>query len=526
MDSFLFLCGECGEKIFRERFPLPLPPAEPYVLEGYTLDNAWGKAYLIPCPGARIAGFRCPAEERLLWAMDQWKGVPLLRRERLEEGELFVYFLNGSQPPPSAQVPNLAQALENFQRQYTDNELGRCDLHFMYPCSFEACPEEQFDSDLGDDVTRRFIRHLEQVGREEFNSSYLWLEHRALGVYPISISLRDSGTAQDTQMGFLYLSRHGLTRSGSINLVIPNTSVSALWLLDRFCGDLLKIWAGARLRPFTDWLSERWGVTLFGTPRAVLFAYDPLDRDQILRCLAMEAEPIGKLIGPTLREYAGDNIAQYDVAEVYVAPNCLVEIERTCIPDLSERLSFECIEIYFVELLLLQTASVRRICQKVLDYMNSDEVLSGEKNYEQLLALSNEMSTAILFFDYNYFHYPTVSLACQKISKRFGMEAELEKYKEYRAILEQMIDLANEERNKIESDNMNLLLLVLTLVQVLPTLIETIHMTLTGAWTASILLSWGVSIGVCLALCGAFSLYKRHQVSRAKRRHRRSNGTS
>ena len=526
MDRFLFLYGECGEKIFGELFPLPLPPTEPYVLEGYTTDSIRGKAYLVPSPGARIAGFLCPVEDPLLWAMDQWKCVPLLRREEVEETGIFAYFLNGTQPYPSAQASNLEEDLAVFRRQYTGNELGRCDLHFMYPCSFEAIPEEWFENIPEDEITLRFIKHLEQVGREEFSGSYLLLEHRPLGIYPISVSLGEDETLPDTQMGFLYFSRHRLTQSGSINLVIPNTSVSALWLLDRFCGNTLHIQDEGRLQNFTDWLQERWGVTLFGTPRAVLFAYDHLDRYQILKCLAMEAEPIEKLIGPTLQEYAAYNIAQYDVAEVYASPKCLVEVERNCIPNLTERLNFECIEIYFVELLLLQTASVRRVCQKVLDYMNSDEVLSGEKNYNQLLALSNEMSTAILFFDYNHFLYPTVSLACQKISKRFGMEAELEKYKEYRTILEQMIDLANEERNKIENDSMNLLLLILTLVQVLPTLIETFHMTLTGAWTPSIILSWGLSIGTCLVLCGAFSLYKRYQVSRAKRLRRRRNGVS
>ena len=68
---------------------------------------------------------------------------------------------------------------------------------------------------------------------------------------------------------------------------------------------------------------------------------------------------------------------------------------------------------------------------------------------------------------------------------------------------------------------MNLLLLILTVVQVLPTLIETFAMLLTGQWSLTILSSWALSIGICVALCGLFELYKRRQVQSASRRHKR-----
>lgn len=68
---------------------------------------------------------------------------------------------------------------------------------------------------------------------------------------------------------------------------------------------------------------------------------------------------------------------------------------------------------------------------------------------------------------------------------------------------------------------MNLLLLILTVVQVLPTLIETFVMLLTDQWSSTILGSWALSIGVCAALCGLFDLYKRRQVRRARQRHKR-----
>lgn len=535
-ENYLFLCGECCDKTFLHRFPVPLAPAGVYTLKNYALRSVLGRSFLVRQEGEEIAGLLCPADDSLMWVMDQWKGIPLLRREQVEglpeESGLFAYFLNAVLPPEQeAGGLSLEKALDIFCSQFAENKFGKCDVHLMFPCSFEETQEELFDAMPADAVTDGLIQNLERVSQEEFcpddfsreesDERYLKLEHRALGVYAISIGPPDGEPEARLQQGFLYFSRHRATQCGCINLVFPGTAVSALQIINYFCGNMLYIPDGGELRPLLPWLARRWKVQFYGTPRAVLFAFNPLTEYQILQCLALESDPMGTLIGPTLREYAADNIAQYDVAQVYVSPKCLVEVERSCKTELAERLALESIEIFFVELLLLQNASTRRICQKVLDYMNSEEALSGEKNYDRLIALSNEMSSAILFFDYNYFLFPTVSIACQKISRRFGMDVELEKYREYRAILEQMIDLAHEEREKIENDNMNLLLLILTMVQVLPTLIETFTILLTGQWSFTILSSWALSIGVCVALCSLFGLYKRRQVRRASRRHKR-----
>lgn len=544
-NGYLFLCGECAGESFLRRFPVPLAPTGTYTLKNYALRTVQGRSFLVPQRGEETTGLLCPAGDSLLWTMDQWKEVPLLCRRQVEGdglpegGRLFAYFLNTTIPPEEDGGTSLEQELDTFHRQFESNILGKCDVHLMFPCSFEHAPEALFDGVPADEVTAQFIRDLEKVSQEEFcpddfsqednAERYLKLEHRALGVYTFSITFVDDSPAEapddrpkkSRQQGFLYFSRHKATQCGSINLVFPSTSASALQILNDFCGNLLCLSDAGQDRPLLPWLVKCWQVQFFGTPRAVLFAFNPLTEYQILQCLALESVPMGTLIGPTLRTYAADNIAQYDVAEVYVSPKCLVEVEHACETELAQRLAWESIEIFFVELLLLQNASTRRVCQKVLDYMNSEEALSGEKNYDRLIALSNEMSSAILFFDYNYFLFPTVSIACQKISKRFGMDAELEKYQEYRAILEQMIDLAHEEREKIENDNMNLLLLILTVVQVLPTLIETFAMLLTGQWSLTILSSWALSIGVCVALCGLFELYKRRQVRSASRRHKR-----
>lgn len=201
---------------------------------------------------------------------------------------------------------------------------------------------------------------------------------------------------------------------------------------------------------------------------------------------------------------------------------CLVEISHSCELSLVDRLAVESVEIFFMELLSMQTASIHRICSRVVSCMRQGPGAYGQKDYDHLIALSQEMSSVVLFFDYDQFRYPTVTIACKKISQRFGMEEEIDKYYKYREILDQIINLSNEQREKISGSNMNLLLLILAVVQVLPTFVETFQMTLEGTWSPSILLAWLYSVASCAALCGLFSLYKRRQLRRTHRNQKRS----
>ena len=508
----LFLFGECAEDLFLSRFPVPIAPCEPYTLEGYAMHcNAAGRAFLAPDPTARVSGLLCHAEPSLLWAMDQWKGAPLLQRTPAPaHPEIDIYIENCAAPERAPALP-LAVALDHFSCLYQENELGKCDVHLMFPCSFGHFHGE---ASVADAVTGDLIAQLTKANAEEFSGEYLTLQREALGTFSFELGFSDADQKKHVQTGLIHYAVHTPTQIGTVSVVFPNALVSALQILNVFCSNAILLRTAEGSLPLIDWLEKAHGLTLHGTPRAVLFAHNPLSKEHILNCLAMERHPMAPLIGPTLNSYAADNFAQYDLAEVYASPKCLLEIEKDCCCTLSDRLATESIEIFFVELLSMQTASIHRVCSNVLEYMQDTERLGAEKDYNRLITLSAEMSAAVLFFDYDRFLYPTVSIACKKISQRFGMEEELQKYYQYREILEQMINLAHEQREKIEGDNMNLLLLLLTIVQVLPTLIDTFTMIQSNSFSPSILLSWLYSILACGLLVGLFSWYKRRTIRR------------
>ena len=101
----LFLFGECAEAAFLSHFPVSLQPCSPYTLSGYALRYAEnGRSYLVPSSGEQVSGLLCDAQNTLLWAMDQWKGIPLLRRTAAQTacGEVYIYENNAAavcEPP-------------------------------------------------------------------------------------------------------------------------------------------------------------------------------------------------------------------------------------------------------------------------------------------------------------------------------------------------------------------------------------------------------------------------------------------
>lgn len=516
----LFLFGECLEAVFLSQFPKPIPTGQPHSIDGYEIHYTKnGRAFLSSCPGGRVSGLLCDADEFLLWALDQWKGVPSLQRTTIQApDECYIYLANAAENhgtrAPAEQ--DLTQELAYFIRLYQGNELGRCDVHLMFPCSFESF-HLPMDHPQADPITAHLASQIQIANNDEFSGEYLTLQRGALGVHSFGMGFSEEDRTHNTQPGLIHYSIHETTKIGTVSVVFPYTLVSALHILNVCCSNVLTIVTDNTYMDFCTWLKSEYGIILRGMPRALLFAFDPLSKAQLMRCLAMERFPCAELIGPTLSTYAEDNFAQYDIAEVYASNKCLIEISKYCEQSLIPRFSAESVEIFFMELLSMQSASIHRICSRVLSYMQQSNNTYGQKDYDHLIALSQEMSSVVLFFDYNQFRYPTVTIACKRISQRFGMDEEIEKYYKYREILEQVINLAHEQREKIESSNMNLLLLILAIVQVLPTFVETFQMCIERTWSLSVGLSWIYSILSCCVLCGLFSWYKRRQIRRTRK---------
>jgi hypothetical protein len=287
----------------------------------------------------------------------------------------------------------------------------------------------------------------------------------------------------------------------------------AVNLLEAFGAEYLTVKHEGTEHIVEDWLNS-FNITVCGRQKAVVFAHSPFPSEQqVLQILSLESTSC--IIGRDLNAFARENIAEYDVATVYASRDCLLEIEKEYSPSLTDRFETQAIELFFVELILLQIASIGHACGNVIDYMSKHSYTSNNNDNRLLLELSEQVYSVTNFMDFNQFRYQTVRSACRRISDRFSVPEEIEKYYKYRAIVEQMINISTGERMRIEESNMSLLLLVLALIQIVPILMSIFEMVYEGKFTIVSLLAWISSLASCFTIYIIFRISRSIQINRA-----------
>ena len=214
---------------------------------------------------------------------------------------------------------------------------------------------------------------------------------------------------------------------------------------------------------------------------------------------------------------AKNDIAQYKTAKVYCSENVLLEIQSEAINDIKSRISMEAVEVFFMELLLLQDAAISRICDKILQELEIENKSPlNATNTDILDALASELSESILFLDFNNFIYPTVRISAEKIARNFRLDKLLDKYNTYKDLLESLINIRKNKIDDLETKNMNILLLILTFTQIIPVLISLFESITEKTLSLEDIISFASSITVCFILLIVFWYINRRKKRKYK----------
>ena len=141
-----------------------------------------------------------------------------------------------------------------------------------------------------------------------------------------------------------------------------------------------------------------------------------------------------------------------------------------------DRISYHAIEIFFVELIMFQDASIDKI---YIDLKRESEIQkefkSIKESAERYEKISFDMSQAISFADYEQFNFPTVRESAKNVAKCFGIDHVFEKYEMNKDLLNSMI-LTNKRKIQQDQDNIkNKFLLLLSALTVIGMLGEIIY---------------------------------------------------
>jgi len=183
----------------------------------------------------------------------------------------------------------------------------------------------------------------------------------------------------------------------------------------------------------------------------------------------------------------------------------MVEITKEKPCNIEERIASQAIEIFFVEMLLLQDAAVSKMNFRVKKEVIRARKNPFRKNSKSIIdELVYEMSYAINFADYKQFHFPTVRVSAEKVAKAFGIDYILNKYEQNKVLLERMISGHDAAIKEKENSIKNRLLVIITLFSAIKTINEAINMFTRNEYSA---ISFWIALGATIVGAGLYFLF-------------------
>lgn len=470
----VLLFGEFTKNVIKKTFPLAL--YEEKKLCDYCVSyNANGKAFALYKVGAIISGYLIELTEDQIWVLDQWKEIFSIQRIKNDDFYLYVSDCHSNDEPKICVGEETV--IDFFNRMSKSNSLKHADIHLLIPGYINNISLISGKKQVIGEYLNSQIKH---ANNEEFADEFVKDNERFV-ISNCVLKYKDEDIHQQASIVAMV---HNETKLCVVDIYIPYISISSHSLLSHYCENVLQIMIDNRSVYLDEYLGEL-SISLFGSKRSLVFCYDNITDEQLLNLLANEENPMGAINGKHFIDIIHNNLAQYDTASVYASETTMVEVTKNRPIEIFDRINSQALEIFFVEMLLLQDAAVSR-----LNVMAKKEVVEERKNpirknsKEVIDELLYEMSYAVNFADYKQFYFPTVRVSAEKIAKAFGIDYITNKYEQNKTILERMIIGHNSTVKEKENSIKNNLLIIITLFSAIKTINEIINLFTKSAYSA------------------------------------------
>ena len=437
--------------------------------------------YLESCQGEQEEITLVELDQSEIWKTDKlWNCFRYKRTEILvEETEMMAYFKRsqGYDFSQDNKVEEIAECLKK------ERQLDTSDLYLMIPGKLEKDKnkKEEFWNQLvhkPHELFEIFSENLENCIRSEYYHNFAdSLKRKCLGEIVLEINDHiEKRIFRQNAMATIVKHETGLC---ILEICVYNCSIGGNKLLNYYCADeVIYIVDGQRYK--RNELMKLLNIRSFGQKRSMVFAYGNVSDEAVTNALANEEYPMGKVGGIFGDIVKKDNIAQYDTAEVFVSSATMIERCKNMTNPrewiLDCRIAYHAIEIFFVELILLQDASIEKIYYDVKKEQALQETETDmEEALERYEQIGFDMGKTLNFSDYDQFIFPTTRASAKKVADRFGIERIYEKYETNRQLLGSMIQ-SNKRQMEFKYDKVkNGFLMVISGLALLGTLGESLY---------------------------------------------------
>ncbi|MBE6830400.1 MAG: GNAT family N-acetyltransferase [Ruminococcaceae bacterium] len=230
---------------------------------------------------------------------------------------------------------------------------------------------------------------------------------------------------------------------------------------------------------FYEYLERGYQVLKRGTPKA--FVTIPNRRSQIknnelasllfMETIYQQGENMGRVIDRDVVEIVENEhgMAQYEYAHGYAYSNIFVQISDTFPFEITDRIEFESITQFYIELLMFEESAIVSTNEKIVEFLSP----GGDPTPNEVLfrthQIFDEYSRTIEFWDIQV-NYPSSKKSLAMLRDAFRINEQLQRLERNQNQLQRVFDTQRDLLDRRDSSHLNHILLFLALLQVLPLL--------------------------------------------------------
>ncbi len=196
------------------------------------------------------------------------------------------------------------------------------------------------------------------------------------------------------------------------------------------------------------------GFMQVGTPKSCVYLAETPPKKILTYILASEffIEDDDAFIDSELLENKLKcDLSQYDFLKCYATANNVVNIMRIFHDNYADRLYFEGMSIFLVELILFQIAAITRTNNRVVELLSKGDIPS----LETIKDINLQYARTITLWNINIFRSTTAQLAANQMYQAFDVPALIEQYERNQKMMEHIISIKSQIEQSKHTDQQN-----------------------------------------------------------------------
>jgi hypothetical protein len=362
----------------------------------------------------------------------------------------------------------------------------KSDIFVLIPCHVDKSYShlKTFSSITSNKYTDEYLEKMKNISASELvdrvSNSF---ERYFLGEYDLLVladELSDSIENKkviDSAKIKLFITACERTRLSVLVGVICDYEGNPTNILDQITREELVLQVNKRVK-VSDFIRSEFQIIKNGEAKTCLIQNEKSSIDDVLYYMATETNDSSlvdtKIISSKYHQLAVDNLAVYDFSDIYVSESVIYQVLHD--EDGNDRLQYEGLLIFIVELLVMQLSAVFRTNNKVALALEENQSINV-KEYEKF---SNEFANTLSIWQINIYRYKGAQTIANAIAERFEIEKVRKNYKQNDEFLQSIINTRN-VKNAMKESNILFYVAILLFIKDFYLIVKNIYLFFSGS---------------------------------------------